>query len=184
MKKFLLLNALIVSAILLTNFNLKKSMSFYDFEFKTLEGESFSFNELKGKRVLIVNTASKCGYTSQYKELQELYEKYKDSDFVIVGFPSNNFGGQEPGSDAEINSFCEKNYGVTFPVMSKSDVVGDNQNELYKWLSNKDMNQVDDGAVKWNFHKFLIDENGNYVSELGSSVSPLDKEIVSFASGK
>ena len=167
-----------------SNFKLKQDMRFHDFTFKTLEGESFDFSALKGKRVLIVNTASECGYTGQYKDLQELYSKFGGDNFEIVAFPANNFGRQEPGSNEEIAAFCEKNYGVTFPVMSKSDVIGDNQNELYQWLTHKSLNGVSDGKVKWNFHKFLVDENGNWVAELPSSVNPMDEEIVSFAQGK
>jgi glutathione peroxidase len=160
------------------------AMSFYDFKTETLGGEAFDFSTLKGKRVLIVNTASQCGYTPQYKQLQELYDTYGGEKFTIIGFPANNFGGQEPGSDAEIATFCEKNYGVTFPMMSKISVKGADENPIYKWLTQKDLNGVSDGNVKWNFHKFLIDENGNWVKELSSSVSPLDDVVTSFAQGK
>ena len=160
------------------------SMSFYDFKLTAINGETFDFSTLKGKRVLIVNTASECGYTPQYKQLQELYANYGGEKFTIIGFPANNFGGQEPGSDTEIASFCEKNYGVTFPMMSKISVKGDDEHPLYKWLTDKELNGVSDGKVKWNFHKFLIDENGNWYKELSSSVSPLDDVVISFAQVK
>jgi glutathione peroxidase len=160
------------------------AMSIYDFKVKTIEGDDFDFATLKGKRVLIVNTASECGYTPQYKELQELYSLYGGEKFTIIGFPANNFGGQEPGQDAEIASFCEKNYGVTFPMMSKISVKGDDMHPLYKWLTTKYLNGVADADVLWNFNKFLIDENGNWVKDLGSRVSPMDETIVSFAQGK
>jgi glutathione peroxidase len=168
-----------------TNINPKNnSMSFYDFKVKDIEGKEFDFAALKSQRVLIVNTASECGYTPQYKQLQELYENYGGEKFTIIGFPANNFGGQEPGTDTEIASFCEKNYGVTFPMMSKISVKGNDEHPLYKWLTNKDMNGVGNGNVKWNFHKFLIDENGKWVKELSSGVSPLDESVIAFAQGK
>ena len=166
-----------------TNNQNTSQMNFYDFKVTTIDGETFDFSTLKGKRVLIVNTASECGYTPQYKQLQELYENYGGEKFTIIGFPANNFGGQEPGSDTEIAAFCEKNYGVTFPMMSKISVKGDDEHPLYKWLTSKDLNGVSDGKVKWNFHKFLIDENGTWYKELTSSVPPLDESVISFAQG-
>ncbi len=158
--------------------------SFYDFKTKTLEGEEFDFSDLKGKKVLIVNTASKCGYTYQYKELEELYNKYKSKGFTIIGFPANNFGFQEPGSDEKIADFCEKNYGVSFPMMSKSDVKGKSKNALYAWLSSKELNGKQDAKVSWNFNKFLVDENGEWQAHFGSKTSPLAPEIISFIEGK
>jgi len=160
------------------------AMSFYDLKTKTLDGQPFDFASLKGKRVLVVNTASECGYTPQYKQLQELYKTNGGEKFTIIGFPANNFGGQEPGSDAEIATFCEQNFGVTFPMMSKVSVKGPDADAVYNWLTKKEMNGVADANVKWNFHKFLIDENGQWVKELSSSVSPLDEVITSFAQGK
>lgn len=160
------------------------AMSFYDFKVTDIDGESFDFSSLKGKRVLIVNTASQCGYTKQYAQLEELYKKYGGDKFVIIGFPANDFGGQEPGSDKEIATFCQKNYGVTFPMMSKITVKGEKMSPVYKWLTEKSMNGVADGNVKWNFHKFLVDENGNRVAEFSSSVTPLDDKITTFAAGK
>lgn len=158
--------------------------NFYDFKTMTLEGEEFDFSQLKGKKVLIVNTASKCGYTYQYKELEELYTKYKDQDFTIVGFPANNFGFQEPGSDEKIANFCEKNYGVSFPMMSKSDVKGKSKNALYAWLSSKEQNGKQDAKVSWNFNKFLVNEKGEWVAHYGSKTSPLDAEITAFIEGE
>ena len=160
------------------------AMSFYDFKTETLEGQPFDFSTLKGKRVLVVNTASQCGYTPQYKQLEELFEAYGGDKFTIIGFPANNFGGQEPGSNSEIAAFCEKNYGVTFPMMNKISVKGADTDPIYNWLTTKDLNGVSDANVKWNFHKFLIDENGKWIKELSSSVSPLDDVVVTFAQGQ
>lgn len=156
--------------------------SFYSFKFKALDGKEYNFSQLKGKKVLIVNTASKCGYTPQYKELEELYQKFKDKNFVIIGFPANNFMGQEPGTNSEIAEFCEKNYGVTFPIMEKSSVKGNDCNPLFRWLCTKDLNGVQDYKVSWNFNKFLIDEKGNLVAHYDSRVTPLDPKILDFLS--
>jgi glutathione peroxidase len=156
----------------------------HSFSAKTLDGSDFKFSGLKGKKVLIVNTASECGYTPQYKDLQALWDKYKDKNFVIIGFPCNDFGGQEPGTAAEIKTFCTKNYGVTFQMMEKVAVKGDQQSEIYKWLCSKSENGVEDAEVKWNFNKFLIDENGKYVKHLGSKVNPMDPEITNWIEGK
>ena len=161
----------------------EKNMSFYDFKVKTIDGQNFDLSLLKGKRVLVVNTASECGYTPQYAQLEELYEAYGGKDFTIIGFPANNFGGQEPGSNEEIQSFCQKNYGVTFPMMSKISVKGEDMHPLYQWLTTKKMNGVMDAPVKWNFQKYLIDEKGNLVDVKLSAVSPLDESILSFARG-
>lgn len=156
----------------------------HEFSVTDIEGNNFDFASLKGKRVLIVNVASKCGFTPQYKELQKLYETYGNENFVIIGFPANDFMGQEPGSDEEIASFCEKNYGVTFPLMSKISVKGKSIHPLYAWLTQKELNGKDDYNVRWNFHKFLIDENGQIVADFGSRTSPMSDEITSFAAGK
>ncbi|MFL5752549.1 MAG: glutathione peroxidase [Bacteroidia bacterium] len=160
------------------------SKSVHQFKVKTLEGKEFDFSSLKGKKVLIVNTASECGYTPQYKGLEELYEKYKDKNFVIIGFPCNDFGGQEPGTNDEIKSFCSKNYGVTFQMMDKVTVKGENAAPIYKWLTQKSLNGVADSEVKWNFNKYLIDENGKLVKYLPSGVKPMDAEITSWIEGK
>lgn len=157
--------------------------SFHDFVVKDINGKDFAFNKLKGKRVLIVNTASKCGFTPQYEDLQKLYEQYGGENFEIIGFPCNQFMGQEPGSNEEIKAFCQKNYGVSFPMMDKIDVKGDAQHPLYTWLTDANLNGVDDAKVSWNFNKFLVDENGNWVAHLGSRTNPLDEEVVNFAKG-
>lgn len=164
--------------------NTTQQMSFYDFKTTTLAGDEFDFSTLKGKRVLIVNTASECGFTPQYEQLQELYKEFGGDKFTIIGFPSNDFGKQEPGSNEEIATFCQKNYGVTFPMMDKTPVKGDDQHPVYAWLTHQEQNGVDDAKVSWNFNKFLVDENGNWVAHYGSRTSPLDEEIVAFAEGK
>lgn len=156
---------------------------FYDFNVETLDHQEFDFAQFKGKRVLIVNTASECGYTPQYAQLEELYEMYGGDQFAIIGFPSNDFGGQEPGTNTEIAGFCQKNYGVSFPMMDKISIKGDDAHPLYQWLTRKSLNGVEDSEVKWNFNKFLIDENGKWVAWYGSKVEPLDDEIVRFAQG-
>ncbi len=156
------------------------TMSFHDLSATDINGKTISFSEFKGKKVLVVNTASECGYTKQYAQLQELYDTYKDKGLVIIGFPCNDFGGQEPGSEAEIAAFCEKNFGVTFPLMSKISVKGDDMSPVYKWLISKEQNGVLDAKVKWNFHKFLIDEQGRMVADYGSGTKPLDDEILSW----
>ena len=130
-----------------------QSSGFYDFKVKTLEGADFDFSSLKGKKVMVVNTASKCGYTPQYKDLEEVYERYQD-DLVIIGFPANNFMNQEPGSASEIREFCTENYGVTFPIMEKISVKGKDIHPLYQWLTSKAKNGVIDSEVKWNFQKY------------------------------
>jgi glutathione peroxidase len=145
--------------------------SFYDFKVKTLEGEDFALSSLKGKKVMVVNVASKCGFTPQYKDLEEMYRKY-EGELVIIGFPANNFGKQEPGTAAEIREFCSQNYGVTFPMMEKISVKGDDMHPLYQWLTSKAKNGLMDSEVKWNFQKYLIDENGKLVDVLYSKEKP------------
>ncbi len=159
-------------------------VDFYSFKVETLDGGTFDFSKLRGKRVLIVNTASKCGFTPQYKELQELWGLVDTSKFAIIGFPANDFGQQEPGSNAEVADFCEKNYGVTFPMMAKVATKGPDQHPVYAWLTQKDQNGVSNAEVRWNFHKFLIDENGVWVESLLSTSSPVGGRIRSFAAGK
>lgn len=152
--------------------------SIYDFKVDALEGGSINFSDFKGKKILIVNTASKCGFTPQYKELEALYQQYKNK-LVIVGFPANNFGEQEPGTNTEIAAFCEKNYGVSFPMAAKISVKGEDMAPIYHWLTEKAQNGVLDAEVKWNFNKFLIDEKGNMVAYFPSKVTPLSEEITS-----
>lgn len=158
--------------------------SFYDLQAETLEGEAFSFESLQGKRVLIVNTASKCGYTPQYEPLEELHKRYADKGLVILGFPCNQFGRQEPGSANDIREFCTRNYGVSFQMMSKVDVKGDNQHPVYAWLTQQSLNGAGDHKVRWNFHKFLVNENGELVAALGSGADPLGEEVLAFAEGR
>lgn len=150
----------------------------------TLDGADFDFAQLKGKRVLIVNTASRCGYTPQYEKLQALHEAHGGEAFVILGFPCNQFGRQEPGTAGEIAEFCTKNYGVSFQMMAKVDVKGDGQHPVYSWLCNADQNGVGDHKVGWNFHKFLVDGEGRLVSSLKSGANPMGEEITAFASGR
>ena len=166
----ILLAALMISA--------KGDKTIYDFTVTSIEGEEVSLSQYRGKVVLIVNVASKCGYTSQYEDLQKLYEEYKDRGFVILGFPANDFMGQEPGSDEEIQSFCKKNFGVTFPMFSKISVKGDDQAELYRYLTDKSQNGVVDGKVKWNFQKYLIDQSGRPVKKFKPGVKPYDDELI------
>ena len=152
--------------------------SFYDFKVNTIDGKEFDFAQLEGKKVMVVNTASKCGYTPQYKELQELYSQYGGDDFIIIGFPANNFRNQEPGSDADIKEFCTRNFGVTFPMMSKISVKGDDIHPLYEWLTQKEQNGVMDSEVTWNFQKYLIDEEGNLITFLRPKIKPMSAEVL------
>ena len=156
--------------------------SIYDFELKTLQGELIALNEFKGRKMLIVNVASECGFTPQYKELQALYDKY-GGKVVVLGFPANDFGGQEPGSNEEIATFCERNYGVQFPVFQKIAVTGSDAHPLYKWLSDKSLNGVTDEKPTWNFCKYLIDEKGNLIKFFPSKVAPLSAEIIDAIAG-
>lgn len=148
----------------------------YKFKVPSIDGETIDFSKFKGKKILIVNTASKCGYTPQYADLEKLHKAYKNK-LVIVGFPANNFGGQEPGSNAEINEFCQKNYGVSFTMAEKVSVKGDDIHPLFKWLTSKSENGVMDAEIKWNFTKFLLDENGKLVGVYPSKVNPMSEEI-------
>jgi glutathione peroxidase len=152
--------------------------SFYDFKMKDIDGKEVDFNQYKGKKVLVVNVASKCGYTPQYAELQELNEKYGDQ-VAILGFPANNFGGQEPGSNEDIKQFCTENYGVTFQMFDKVSVKGVDKHPLYRWLSDKDLNGWNDKEPSWNFCKYFIDEKGQLKKFFPSSVKPMDEEIIS-----
>lgn len=161
-----------------------KAQSFYDLKAKTIDGKDFNFSELKGKKILVVNTASKCGYTPQYEDLENLYKAYKDKNFVIIGFPANNFMHQEPGTNGEIKEFCTKNYGVTFQMMEKISVKGDDMDPVYKWLTEKKLNGKQDSSVKWNFQKYMIDENGNLVDVVYSGDKPNCDKIVNWINGK
>ena len=152
--------------------------SIHRFKVNQIAGGTIDFSLFKGKKILIVNTASACGYTPQYKELQELFDLYKEK-LMVVGFPANDFGGQEPGSNADIQVFCTKNYGVTFPMAAKISVTGKGMAPIYQYLTQKEQNGVLDAAIKWNFNKFLIDETGFVIKKFESSVSPMSKEIIS-----
>lgn len=149
----------------------------YQFKVEGLDGDNIDFAKFAGKKILVVNTASKCGYTPQYKELQALYDKFKEK-LVIIGFPANNFGGQEPGTNTEIKVFCAKNFGVTFPMAAKISVKGEDAAPIYKWLCTQAMNGVMDVEVKWNFGKFLINEKGILVSYFSSKVNPMSDELL------
>jgi glutathione peroxidase len=155
----------------------KVPASIYDFKVTALDGSVIDFSKYKGKKILIVNTASKCGYTPQYEGLEKLYES-KKNNLVIIGFPANNFLFQEPGDNKTIATFCQKNYGVTFPMAEKISVKGKNMHPLYIWLTSKKYNHVSDNSVKWNFQKYLIDEKGNFVNSFGSGVAPDSAELL------
>ena len=154
-----------------------KKESIHQFKVVDLYGDAFDFSKLKGKKIMVVNTASECGFTPQYKDLQALSEKYKDR-LVIVGFPANNFGQQEPGTNKEIATFCEKNYGVTFPMMEKISVKGDDMAPIYQFLTEQSKNGVLSSKVKWNFQKYLLDENGYLVKMADSKTLPNDTSII------
>ena len=161
-----------------------QNKTLYDFKATSLDGQPFDLSSLKGKRVLVVNTASKCGLTPQYASLQKLYDTYKDRNFVIIGFPANNFASQEPGTNSEIKEFCTKNYGVTFPMMSKISVKGADIDPLYKWLTQKSQNGVTDADVQWNFQKFMIDEQGKLVGFVTPKELPNSPAITNWIEGK
>jgi glutathione peroxidase len=177
MKKILFVITLF-SMTLLTNAQNKKS--FYDFKVTNIDGQPFDLSSLKGKKVLVVNVASKCGYTPQYAQLEELYKKYSNKNFVIIGFPANNFMSQEPGTNAEIKEFCASKYDVTFPMMAKISVKGKDIDPLYSWLTTKDQNGVLDAPVKWNFQKFMINEQGQVVDFAAPGDKPFDEKIINW----
>ena len=156
----------------------------YQFKVQDLAGDEFDFATLKGKRIIIVNTASECGLTPQYEQLQAVYNQYKDQNLVIVGFPANNFGSQEPGSNAQIASFCQKNYGVTFPMMAKISVKGNDMHPVYQFLTQKAKNGLEDSSVQWNFQKYLINSNGELEKVIAPSTLPTDAEIINWIEGK
>ena len=153
------------------------NQTIYQFTVEDINGNPFALADLKGKKVMIVNTASKCGLTPQYKELEALYQQYKDKDFIIIGFPANNFLGQEPGSNEQIASFCSINYGVTFPMMSKISVKGKNMHPLYQFLTQKSKNGVEDSKVKWNFQKYLIGRDGKLEKVIDPKTLPSSDEV-------
>ena len=163
---------------------IKMPDNIHGFVVQDINGKEFPLSKLKGKKVLIVNVASKCGLTPQYKQLEQLYKAYGDQNFVIIGFPANNFGSQEPGTNEEIATFCEKNFGVSFLMMSTISVKGGEIHPLYQWLTQKKLNGVEDNEISWNFEKILIDENGKYVTHFEPTVKPDDERIVKWITGK
>ena len=152
--------------------------SIHQFTVEDIEGNLFDFSALEGKKIIIVNVASYCGLTPQYKDLQELYDKYKDKNLVIVGFPANNFLSQEPGSNESIQTFCSAKYGVTFPMMAKISVKGNKQHPIYTWLTSKDQNGVETTSVGWNFQKYLINADGTYHAMVDPRASILDEAVI------
>ncbi len=180
MKKIIIALAMVVSVAGLS----AQNKVLYNFKATTLDGQNFDLSSLKGKKIMVVNTASKCGLTPQYALLEKLYEKYKDQNFVIIGFPANNFASQEPGTNAEIKTFCTQNYGVTFPMMSKISVKGADIDPLYAWLTSKTQNGVIDAPVQWNFQKFLINENGQLADVAFPKELPDEEKIIKWIEGK
>ncbi len=176
MKRFAFLS--LITIISITSVYAQKSL--YDFTVKDIHGDDFPLSQLKGKKVLVVNTASKCGLTPQYEGLQELWDRYGGEEFIIIGFPVNNFAKQEPGTNEEIQSFCTVNYGVTFPMMSKISVKGDDQHPLYKWLTTKEENGVEDSNVTWNFQKYMIDEEGRLVGHFDPKTKPTNEKVIAW----
>lgn len=152
------------------------SASIYDVKINTLDGKPLDLNSFKGKKILFVNVASECGFTKQYSELQELYETYKEN-LVVIGVPCNQFGGQEPGDASQIQTFCEKNFGVTFQLTEKVDVKGDNQHPLYQWLTSEELNGTTNSSVKWNFQKYIVNEKGQFVDYFYSMTKPMSSKI-------
>jgi glutathione peroxidase len=169
---------LFITACLAPALACAQDKNFHDFTVQDIQGAPLSLSEFKGKKVLVVNVASKCGLTPQYRQLQELYDKYGQGNFAVIGFPANNFGGQEPGTNGEIQEFCTLNYGVTFPMMAKISVKGDDIAPLYQWLTRKSENGRQDAEVTWNFQKFLIDENGNPAGFFEPKTPPSDPAII------
>ncbi len=173
MKKYFLLSILTMAIII----NTSAQEKFHDFTVKDINGKDFSLSSLEGKKVLVVNTASECGFTPQYADLERLYKDYGGDNFTIIGFPANNFGKQEPGTNEEIATFCEQNFDVTFPMMSKVSVKGDDQHTLYKWLTKKSLNGVENSKVSWNFQKYMVSESGELLGHLSSLKNPYCDEI-------
>jgi glutathione peroxidase len=160
--------------------NAQNNTTIYQFKVEDLSGNTFDFASLKGKKILIVNTASKCGYTPQYEQLEAVYNKYKNKNLVIIGFPANNFMWQEPGTNAEIATFCKSKYGVTFPMMAKISVKGKDIHPIYQFLTQKKLNGVLDSKVEWNFQKYLINEKGELEQVYMSGVKPNDEKIINW----
>lgn len=172
-----------VTLLMTTSMEAQTKQSIHQFKVKDLSGKTFDFATLKGKKILVVNTASRCGYTPQYEQLEFIYEKFKNDKFVVIGFPANNFGSQEPGTNAEIATFCKANYGVTFPMMSKISVKGSTMDEVYQFLTQKAKNGLKDSNVEWNFQKYLLNEKGELEQVYLSGVNPTDVKIINWIKG-
>ena len=166
-----------------TTETVQAQQNLHDFKVEALDGTEFDLASLKGKKVMVVNTASKCGLTPQYEQLQALYEAHKDDNFVIVGFPANNFLWQEPGSNEEIAAFCQKNYGVSFPMMAKISVKGNDQHPVYQFLTSKAKNGYKDSKVKWNFQKYLVNANGEVEKIIAPKTLPTDESVINWIKG-
>lgn len=173
---FVFLITLLLSCM--NSYNYEDNLSFYDIKLKTIDGEDFDLSTFKGKKLLVVNVASKCGLTPQYKQLEELYKEYKNQNFTVLAFPSSDFANQEYTDSQKISSFCQKNYGVTFPIFEKVSVKGKSKHYIYQWLTEKNKNGKKNVSVLWNFQKFIIDENGQWVDYFLPTTSPKSKKIV------
>jgi len=175
---------LLIVTVLSISVQVSSQDSFHDFIVKDIEGEDFPLSQLEGKKVLVVNTASKCGLTPQYEDLESLYRKFKEDGFVIIGFPSNDFASQEPGTNQEIATFCTEKFDVTFPMMGKIAVKGEKQHPLYGWLTQKEANGLENSKVSWNFQKYMIDENGALLGHVPPRKKPDCEKIVSWLNGE
>ena len=173
---FVFLTTLLLSCM--NSYNYEENLSFYDIKVKTIDGEDFDLSTFKGKKLLVVNVASKCGLTPQYKQLEKLYKEYKNQNFTVLAFPSSDFANQEYTDSQKISSFCQKNYGVTFPIFEKVSVKGKSKHYIYQWLTEKNKNGKKNVSVLWNFQKFIIDENGQWVDYFLPTTSPKSKKIV------
>jgi glutathione peroxidase len=182
MKKTRVFSLIMAAIIIAIPVHAQQTKSFYDFTVKDIDGNFFSLSAFKGKKVLVVNTASKCGFTPQYADLEKLYKEYENKNFVIIGFPANNFMGQEPGTNEEIKNFCQANYGVSFPMMSKISVKGSDMDPFYRWLTSKELNSVMDSEVSWNFQKYMVDEKGKLVDMIPPKEKPYSEKIINWIS--
>jgi len=180
MKKSMLFSLMVTAIIITAPAFSQQAKSFYDFTVLDIDGNPYNLSALKGKKILVVNTASKCGFTPQYADLEKLYKEYENKQFVIIGFPANDFMGQEPGTNEEIKNFCSANYGVSFPMMSKISVKGKDMDPLYQWLTSKKLNGVMDSGVSWNFQKYMIDEAGKLVDMVPPKEKPYSDKIVNW----
>ena len=174
-KKIIFLYFFLIMFSFLSKSNANYEKLFYDFSIKSINGENLDFSTFKNKTILMVNVASNCGFTKQYSDLQQLYDKYKDNNFIVLGVPSNQFGGQEPGSNEEIKEFCETNFNISFPMTDKIDVKGDDAHPIYKWA---EKNFGSSSVPKWNFHKILINKEGKIQETYGSFTNPMSSKII------